>query len=130
MPPKGAGCGGGLWYVFTLPLVFVLMFTVPDVRRDGCYKSFYLLSFLPSIGWIAAFAYVMVACTETVGVCTDISTDILALKLLALGTSVPDSLTSILVTLQYRGDMAVSSSIGSNIFDVTGGFLCHSSCGW
>jgi len=40
---------------------------------------------------------------------------------LALGTSVPDLLTSILVTLQYRGDMAVSSSIGSNIFDITVG---------
>merc|ERR550539_463769 len=33
----------------------------------------------------------------------------------------PDLLTSVLVTLQGRGDMAVSSAIGSNIFDVTVG---------
>jgi len=121
MPPKGAGCGGWLWYILTLPLVFLLMFTVPDVRREGCFKRLYLLCFLLSIGWIAVFAYIMVACTETVGVFTGISTDILALTLLAWGTSVPDLLTSILVTLQRRGDMAVSSSIGSNIFDVTVG---------
>merc|ERR1712107_620569 len=50
-----------------------------------------------------------------------ISTTILALTLLAWGTSVPDLLTSVLVTLQGHGDMAVSSSIGSNIFDVTVG---------
>jgi len=89
------------------------------VRREGCFKSLYLLCFLLSIGWIAVFAYIMVACPETVCAFTGIPTDILALTLLAWGTSVPDLLTSILVTLQNRGDMAVSSSIGSNIFDVT-----------
>merc|ERR1740123_2532631 len=97
------------------------MITVPDCRREGCSKSLYLLTFLLSIAWIAVFSYVMVLCTETVGIFTGISTDILALTLLAWGTSVPDLLTSILVTLQHRGDMAVSSSIGSNIFDVTVG---------
>ncbi len=35
-----------------------------------------------------------------------------------LGTSVPDLLTSIIVAKHGEGDMAVSSSIGSNIFDV------------
>jgi len=120
-PPKGAGCGGWLWYILTLPLVWLLMFTVPDVRRKGCFKSLYLLCFLLSIGCIAVFAYIMVVCMETVGVFTGISTDTLALTLLAWGTSMPELLTSILVTLQNRGDMAVSSSIGANIFDVTVG---------
>merc|ERR1712079_616718 len=39
----------------------------------------------------------------------------------AAGTSVPDLITSVLVAKQGKGDMAVSSSIGSNIFDVTVG---------
>jgi len=81
------------------------MFTVPDVRR-ATFKSLYLLCFLLSIGWIAVFAHIMVACTKTGGVFIGISTDILALTKLAWGTSVPDLLTSILVTLQHRGDMA------------------------
>jgi len=45
----------------------------------------------------------------------------MGLTLLAAGTSVPDLLTSIIVTKKGEGDMAVSSSIGSNIFDVTMG---------
>ncbi|CAK0799197.1 unnamed protein product [Prorocentrum cordatum] len=46
---------------------------------------------------------------------------ILAITVLAGGTSVPDLLTSVIVTMQGQGDMAISSSIGSNIFDVTVG---------
>merc|ERR1712176_968014 len=64
---------------------------------------------------------IMVHCSEEVGAWTGIDPRILALTLLAWGTSVPDLLTSVLVTLQGHGDMAVSSSIGSNIFDVTVG---------
>lgn len=45
----------------------------------------------------------------------------MGLTFLAAGTSVPDLLTSVLVAMQGQGDMAVSSSIGSNIFDVTVG---------
>jgi Ca2+/Na+ antiporter len=41
------------------------------------------------------------------------------LTLLAAGTSIPDMITSVIVARLGRGDMAVSSSIGSNIFDVT-----------
>merc|ERR1712211_212751 len=38
--------------------------------------------------------------------------------LLAAGTSVPDLLSSYVVAKHGEGDMAVSSSIGSNIFDI------------
>ncbi len=41
--------------------------------------------------------------------------------LLAAGTSIPDLITSVIVARKGRGDMAVSSSIGSNMFDVTVG---------
>jgi len=37
---------------------------------------------------------------------------------IAAGTSIPDLLTSVIVARQGHGDMAVSSSIGSNIFDI------------
>merc|ERR1712150_29759 len=43
------------------------------------------------------------------------------LTVLSVGTSVPDFITSIIVAKQGKGDMAVSSSIGSNIFDITVG---------
>jgi len=46
---------------------------------------------------------------------------LLGLTILAAGTSVPDLITSVIVSKQGHGDMAISSSIGSNIFDVTVG---------
>jgi len=74
-----------------------------------------------SIVWIAVFSFIMVYCAEGVGAWTMIDTRILGLTLIAAGTSVPDLLTSVIVTLHGHGDMAISSSIGSNIFDVTVG---------
>ena len=43
------------------------------------------------------------------------------LTFLAAGTSTPDLITSVIVAKKGFGDMAVSSSVGSNIFDVTVG---------
>ena len=40
----------------------------------------------------------------------------MGITLLAAGTSVPDLITSVLVARAGHGDMAVSSSIGSNLF--------------
>jgi len=42
----------------------------------------------------------------------------MGITLLAMGTSIPDCLSSIAVARRGHGDMAVSSSIGSNIFDI------------
>jgi sodium/potassium/calcium exchanger 2 len=52
----------------------------------------------------------------------------MGLTFLAAGTSVPDLITSVLVAKQGKGDMAVSSSVGSNIFDVTVGYVPMRSC--
>lgn len=46
---------------------------------------------------------------------------IMGLTILAAGTSVPDMLTSVINIKNGSADAAVSSSIGSNIFDVTMG---------
>jgi Ca2+/Na+ antiporter len=43
---------------------------------------------------------------------------VMGLTFLAAGTSIPDLMTSVIVARKGFGDMAVSSSVGSNIFDV------------
>ena len=48
---------------------------------------------------------------------------IMGLTFLAAGTSIPDLITSVIVARKGFGDMAVSSSVGSNIFDVTVGYV-------
>lgn len=63
----------------------------------------------------------MVELASILGDTIGIPSFIMGLTLLAAGTSVPDMLSSIIVARQGKGDMAVSSSIGSNIFDVAVG---------
>ena len=48
---------------------------------------------------------------------------VMGLTFLAAGTSIPDLITSVIVARKGFGDMAVSSSVGSNIFDVTVGYV-------
>ena len=60
----------------------------------------------------------MVTWATIIGAALGIPDILMGLTFLAAGTSVPDLLSSIIVARQGFGDMAVSSSIGSNIFDV------------
>lgn len=109
-----------LWYFGTLPIVFCLVCTIPDVRRDGC-RKYFAGTFCGSIVWIALFTWFMVWFATVIAETFNTSEVIMGLTILAAGTSVPDLFTSMIVTRQGYGDMAVSSSIGSNIFDVTVG---------
>ena len=104
-------------YLVVLPLVLVMVLTIPDVRRPGWGKWCYL-AFVLSIAWIGAFSFLMVTWTELIGNTLGIPSVIMGLTVLAAGTSVPDLLSSVIVARRGSGDMAVSSSIGSNIFDI------------
>ncbi|XP_016406036.1 sodium/potassium/calcium exchanger 1-like isoform X2 [Sinocyclocheilus rhinocerous] len=120
-------------YLFLLPIVFPLWLTVPDVRNPAS-KKFFVITFLGSIVWIAIFSYLMVWWAHQVGETIGISEEIMGLTILAAGTSIPDLITSVIVARKGLGDMAVSSSVGSNIFDITMGLpvpwlifsFCHS----
>jgi sodium/potassium/calcium exchanger 2 len=63
----------------------------------------------------------MVSWIEIVGATIGIPSVIMGLTFVAMGTSVPDMLSAIIVAKQGEADKAVSSSIGSNVFDITVG---------
>ncbi|XP_053320378.1 sodium/potassium/calcium exchanger 1 [Spea bombifrons] len=107
-------------YLLLLPIVFPLWLTVPDVRSPKSRRLF-VFTFLGSILWIAIFSYLMVWWAHQVGETIGISEEIMGLTILAAGTSIPDLITSVIVARKGLGDMAVSSSVGSNIFDITVG---------
>ncbi|XP_052664561.1 sodium/potassium/calcium exchanger 1 isoform X4 [Harpia harpyja] len=93
-----------------------------DVPQDGQdSKKFFVFTFFGSIMWIAVFSYLMVWWAHQVGETIGISEEIMGLTILAAGTSIPDLITSVIVARKGLGDMAVSSSVGSNIFDITVG---------
>ncbi|XP_038211464.1 sodium/potassium/calcium exchanger Nckx30C isoform X3 [Zerene cesonia] len=107
-------------YLLVAPIVFPLWITLPDTRTPRG-KKLFPITFIGSIVWIAFFSYLMVWWANVAGATAYIPPEVMGLTLLAAGTSVPDLITSVIVARKGFGDMAVSSSVGSNIFDVTVG---------
>ncbi|KAL2781557.1 sodium/potassium/calcium exchanger 2 isoform 2 [Daubentonia madagascariensis] len=107
-------------FLIVFPIVFPLWITLPDVRKPSS-RKFFPITFFGSITWIAIFSYLMVWWAHQVGETIGISEEIMGLTILAAGTSIPDLITSVIVARKGLGDMAVSSSVGSNIFDITVG---------
>ncbi|KAI5709157.1 hypothetical protein M8J76_011514 [Diaphorina citri] len=107
-------------YVLLAPLLFPLWCTLPDTRGAKG-RRFFVITFLGSIMWIALYSYLMVWWADISGKVAKIPPEVMGFTFLAAGTSIPDLITSVIVARKGFGDMAVSSSVGSNIFDVTVG---------
>ncbi|WAQ93889.1 NCKX5-like protein [Mya arenaria] len=91
--PDGAALR--MYWVIMMPLKCIFFVSIPDCRREGAWHKFYIMTFIMSIVWIAACSYLMVWMVTIIGDALDI----------------PD-------TVMGYGDMAVSNSIGSNVFDI------------
>lgn len=113
--------------VILFPLNILFYATVPDVRRedgkccgkiDVSWKNWWLPALILSIGWIGFFSFMMVWWVEILGEWSGADPTVMGLTILAMGTSIPDLVSSVLVARKGEGNMAVSSSIGSNIFDI------------
>mmetsp|Transcript_45724 Transcript_45724/g.109573 ORF Transcript_45724/g.109573 Transcript_45724/m.109573 type:complete len:186 (-) Transcript_45724:28-585(-) len=97
--------------------------SLPDVRRPGMGGKvrWAIIEFMLSLVWIAGFSKALYECTIVCSNTVGIPPPVAGVTIIAAGTSVPDLLSSYIVARQGEGDMAVSSSIGSNIFDITVG---------
>ena len=107
-----------LLWVVSVPLNVLLTFTIPDCRKYPGRFWVVIASFILSTCWIAVFSYLLVWMVTVIGFTLGIPDTIMGLTLLAAGTSVPDAMSSVIVARNGQGDMAVSNSIGSNIFDI------------
>lgn len=104
-------------WALSLPIYIpVFCLTPPPSER------WFVLTFAASLMWIAGFACLLVWWVEIIG---DIvfqgscsASIILCFPILAAGTSILDAVSSVAVAKEGEGDMAVSSSIVSNIFDI------------
>ncbi|VDM39819.1 unnamed protein product [Toxocara canis] len=124
---------GRFTYLCLAPIMLPLYVTLPDTKKPSS-RRYFVVTFIGSIFWIALFSYLMVWWANTIGETLGIPTEIMGLTVLAAGTSIPDLITSVIVARKGLGDMAVSSSIGSNLFDICIGlpvpWLLHFSFGW
>lgn len=105
-----------LW-ILALPVACLFYVTIPDCRSDR-WEKWYLVSFFVSVVWIALLSYVLVWMVTIIGFTLGIPDVIMGLTFLAAGSSVPDGISSLIVARQGDGDMAVSNTVGSNVFDI------------
>lgn len=91
-----------------------------DIILEKLFPSdrYYFMNFLLSIGLIALLSWGLVDSAIEISRRLDVPEVIIAMTVLAVGTSIPDLMSSIIVARQGRGGMAVSNAIGSNIFDI------------
>ncbi|XP_014667101.1 PREDICTED: sodium/potassium/calcium exchanger 4-like [Priapulus caudatus] len=104
-------------WVVCWPLRAILFITVPDCRKRR-WEKWFIATFMLSIFWIAIFSYVMVWMVMLIGFTLGVPDSIMGITFLAAGTSIPDAIASLIVARNGLGDMAVSNSIGSNVFDI------------
>ncbi|XP_048886476.1 sodium/potassium/calcium exchanger 5 [Brienomyrus brachyistius] len=105
-----------LW-VLSLPTILLLYLTIPDCRKPFWRRCF-MITFLMSAVWISAFTYVLVWMVTVVGETLQIPDTVMGLTLLAAGTSIPDTVASVMVAREGKADMAMSNIVGSNVFDM------------
>lgn len=111
------GCCARVKWVISWPLGVLLFCTVPNCVVPRWHRWF-MVTFVASTLWIAVFSYLMVWMVTIISSTLGIPDYIMGITFLAAGTSVPDCMASLIVARQGMGDMAVSNSIGSNIFDI------------
>ncbi|XP_051732283.1 sodium/potassium/calcium exchanger 4 isoform X2 [Ctenopharyngodon idella] len=111
------GCVNRTKWLISWPLLLILFFTIPNCAKSR-WEKFFMLSFILSTVWIAVFSYFMVWMVTVIGYTLGIPDVIMGITFLAAGTSVPDCIASLIVARQGLGDMAVSNTIGSNVFDI------------
>jgi K+-dependent Na+/Ca+ exchanger-like protein len=115
--PSDGTLGDKVKFCIKAPYFAVLKYTIPDCRTER-WKQYYVLTFFCSVIWIGILAWYLVAWASHVACVLKIPDIIIGLTVLAAGTSLPDTLSSVIVARQGLGDMAVANAIGSNVFNV------------
>jgi K+-dependent Na+/Ca+ exchanger-like protein len=99
------------WMKIFMPFDWLLSVIFPRPK-------YYFIIFFISIAFIAALCWILVESAIIISAALEIPELVIAMTVLAVGTSVPDMMSSVIVAKQGRGGMAVSNGIGSNIFDI------------
>ena len=103
-----------IWDIFTDSLDAVIeIIPNPEKKEKWTVPVFFIC-----LGVIGYSCYWLVLAAESIAVAFNIHPTIIALTILAGGSSIPELVSSTIVSKQGRGDMAISNAIGSNIFDI------------
>ena len=115
--PRDESIPQKILFIVCFPLNLIIFYTIPNLKIQF-WKRFYPLTFIVSLIWLILFSYVMVWMITVIGYTFRIPDTIMGLTFIALGASIPDCYSSLIVAKQGHGNMAISNAIGSNVFDI------------
>ncbi|MEE8555661.1 MAG: calcium/sodium antiporter [bacterium] len=104
-----------LLFMLLSPVDWIIARLIPSVEK---HPRLFLVTFGMSIVVIVLLSWVLVEAGVALATALGVPGVIIGLTVLAVGTSVPDMMASMIVARQGKGDMAVSNAVGSNIFDI------------
>lgn len=87
-------------------------------KVDGPFKRYQFLVFIVSIGLISLLSWVLVKSAVSISEILGIPEFLIGITIVAIGTSVPDLISSAIVAKQGRHGMAINNALGSNTFDI------------
>ncbi|XP_044751540.1 sodium/potassium/calcium exchanger 3 isoform X2 [Coccinella septempunctata] len=115
--PSGRGKFTQMTWILTWPIHLVFLFTIPDCEKPR-FKTWFPLTFMMCIIWIGSLSYLVAWMITIIGDTLRIPDSVMGITFLAAGTSVPEAVSSVIVSKQGHGSMGISNSIGSNTFDI------------
>ncbi|KAF5282341.1 hypothetical protein FQR65_LT14330 [Abscondita terminalis] len=113
--PSEASLFQKVWWLFIWPILFLLKYTIPNARK---HNSLFPLTLLMCVFWIGSITYTLSWVITVIGDTISIPDSVMGLIFLAIGSSIPEIVSSIIVAKQGQGVMGMSSALGANNFEV------------
>ncbi|KAL1417523.1 hypothetical protein MTO96_000620 [Rhipicephalus appendiculatus] len=115
MPSGGSLCLLG--WLLVWPGLLLMSMTIPDCRQPR-FRMWFPLTFVAAIIWVGLLSYFSVWMVTVIGDTFGIPETVSGITLLAIGTSMPEAITSVIVAKNGLGNMALCNLLGSNVFDI------------
>ncbi|OXA47182.1 Sodium/potassium/calcium exchanger 5 [Folsomia candida] len=108
-----------VWTKFIVgwPIRLLYKVTIPDCKLPTVRKWF-PVTLLMCIVWNTILCYLLGWMVTVIGWTFGIPDTVMGITLFAMGTSVPQAVSSIIVARRGMGTMAMNNAIGSNIFNI------------
>ncbi|KAJ8600037.1 hypothetical protein CTAYLR_001904 [Chrysophaeum taylorii] len=117
--PRNGSCPAVATHLLLFPLKLALHATILDVRsktEPNRVDAFFACA--QCVVWLALLSLGMCACCETIGAIVGLSDAVIGITFSAIGTSLPNLVSSMVVARRGLGNMAVSNALGSNTFNI------------
>ena len=98
-PPKGVLAK--IWWLCFFPTNLLFFLTIPDVRRPSC-VNWFPVTFAMCMAWIGAISYEVTWLITVIGYTIRVPDTVMGLSFLAVGTSIPEVFSSLIVSKQVN----------------------------